>query len=159
MGDPVDSFNGITVYNNGLEYDKSHGRHYSADSFYYGKKWQCVEYIKRYYHDRMEHKFPDGSGHAKEFFDASLPQGGMNERRGLVQYRNGDKEKPQVNDILVFGGKYGHVAIVSRVGEDEIEVVQQNIYLTPRETFALRNENGRFFVGEGREPLGWLRKE
>jgi hypothetical protein len=38
-GDSLDSFNGVTVYSNGADYEKSYGRHYSADSScYYGKK-------------------------------------------------------------------------------------------------------------------------
>lgn len=60
-GDSLDSFNGIAVYNNGTEYEKSYGKSYSADSScYYGKKWQCVEFVKRYYHQHLKFIFTDG---------------------------------------------------------------------------------------------------
>jgi surface antigen len=158
-GDSLDSFNGVTVYNNGTEYEKSYGKNYSGDgTCYYGKKWQCVEFVKRYYHQHLKFVFKDGMGHAKSFFDPGTKHGTLNKRRGLLQFSNGGQEKPKVNDILVFDSKFGHVAIVSRVDEHEVEVIQQNIYMTPRECFTLSAVNGRYIVGEGRKPLGWLRK-
>ncbi|MDQ3048465.1 MAG: CHAP domain-containing protein [Bacteroidota bacterium] len=158
IGDSVDSFNGIVVYNNGTVYSNSQGKHYRiVDSFYYGKKWQCVEFIKRYYIDHLHHKMPDGFGHAKDFFNKKIVNGAINKRRDLIQYFNGDDALPEVNDILVFGGKFGHVAIVSEVTNDEVEVIQQNIYMQPRERFPLSILNGKCWVGAGRKPLGWLR--
>jgi hypothetical protein len=158
IGDSVDSYNGIVVYNNGPDYPKSHGKHYTKDSsFYYGKKWQCVEYIKRYYYDHFHFQMPDGMGNAKDFFKPGLKQGALNKQRGLLQFENGGDEPPAVNDILIFGGKYGHVAIVTSSNDHEIEVIQQNIYLTPREKFCLRYENGVYTVGDKKKPNGWLR--
>jgi hypothetical protein len=90
IGDSVDSFNGVVVYNNGPDYPQSHGKHYTKDSaYYYGKKWQCVEFIKRYYYDVYHHKMPDGFGHASSFFDKNIKQGELNKRRNLLQFRNG----------------------------------------------------------------------
>jgi surface antigen len=158
IGDSLDSFNGVIVYNNGMDYPKSHGKHYNKDSsFYYGKKWQCVEYIKRYYFDYLHFEMPNGMGNAKDFFDSSVKHGELNKQRGLLQFTNDNTELPKVNDILIFGGKYGHVAIVSAVSEKEIEVIQQNIYMTPREKFSLSFENGKYSVGKKRKPNGWLR--
>jgi len=158
IGDSVDSYNGVVVYNNGIDYAESHGKHYSADSaYYYGKKWQCVEFIKRYYYDVYHHKMPNGFGHAKDFMDKQTKQGKLNRERGLLQFRNNDNEPPKPGDILIFGGKYGHVAIVTRVDDHEIEVVQQNIYMTPRETFPLSFHDGVYTVGKRRQPEGWLR--
>jgi surface antigen len=158
VGDSVDAFNGVIVYNNGMDYPKSYGKHYSKDSFYYGKKWQCVEYIKRYYYDHLHFSMPDGMGNAKDFYDPQVNNGRLNKRRGLVQFRNDSISRPAVNDILVFGGKYGHVAIVTKVNDNEIEVIQQNIYMTPREKFPLKQVNGIYSVGERKKPNGWLRK-
>jgi surface antigen len=156
-GDSLDSFNGITVYSNGADYVKSHGSHYSVDSsYYYGKKWQCVEFVKRYYFDHLHHKMPDLYGHAKDFFDSSLPHGSLNRQRDLVQYYNGKDERPAVDDLLVYGGKYGHVAIVTRVSENEVEVIQQNIFMHPRQVFPLVASNGNYTI-TGKEPFGWLR--
>ena len=157
-GDSLDSFNGVAVYNNGASIATSHGKHYSVDSScYYGKKWQCVEFIKRYYYDHLHFKFTDGFGNAKDFFDKETKQGQLNKRRGLVQFINGLNEKPKVDDILVFDGSLGHVAIVTHVTDDEVEVIQQNIYMTPRQTFVLKYENRNYTIGEDRKPFGWLR--
>lgn len=158
IGDSIDSFNGIAVYNNGPDYPKSHGKHFTKDSsFYYGKKWQCVEFIKRYYYKHFHFVMPDGMGHAKDFFNPSIKQGNLNPQRGLLQFHNSGNEAPAIDDILVFGGKYGHVAIVTGVNNHEIEIIQQNIYLTPREKFRLQYEGGKYIIGEKKMPNGWLR--
>lgn len=158
IGDSVDSYNDVVVYNNGINYPKSYGKHYTKDSsYYYGKKWQCVEYIKRYYYDHFHHKMTNGFGHAKTFFDKDTKDGELNKERGLIQYTNGSSSPPKVNDIVVFGGKYGHVAIVTKVTPTEVEIIQQNIYMTPRETFKLILKDGKYTIGENRKPEGWLR--
>lgn len=158
IGDSVDSFNGVVVYNNGMDYPKSYGKHYSKDSvYYYGKKWQCVEFIKRYYYDYYHHQMPNGFGNAKDFFDNTIKDGKLNKARGLIQYRNESSSCPKIGDILIFGGKYGHVAIVTKVTNSEVEVIQQNIYMSPRETFKLIVNNGKYTIGENTKPEGWLR--
>jgi surface antigen len=158
VGDSLDSQNGIIVYNNGMDYSRSHGKHYNKDSsFYYGKKWQCVEFIKRYYHDYLHFTMPDGMGHAKDFYDPKVNSGELNKQRGMIQYTNGSNEPPKTNDILVFGGKYGHVAIVTKVNSDNIEIIQQNIFMTPRESLPLQNHKGLYTVGKKKIPNGWLR--
>lgn len=158
IGDSLDAFNGVAVYANGMNYSESHGKHYTPDSsFYYGKKWQCVEFIKRYYYDHLHFTMPNGMGHAKDFFDPKVRNGQLNKQRGLLQFKNDSTSKPEVNDILIFGGKYGHVAIVTNVTETEIEVIQQNIYMKPRELFPLEFKNGRYTVGDKKKPNGWLR--
>jgi hypothetical protein len=158
IGDSVDAHNGVIVYNNGGIYSESHGKHYTKDSsYYYGKKWQCVEFVKRYYYDYLKHKMPNGFGHAKDFFNKQLKQGALNMDRNLLQFYNENSVAPKVNDLLIFDGEFGHVAIISKVEEDEIEVIQQNIYMTPREHFNLHYENGKYTIGERRKPLGWLR--
>lgn len=158
IGDSVDSYNGIIVYNNGMDYPKSYGKHYTKDSsYYYGKKWQCVEFIKRYYYDHFYHKMPNGFGDAKSFFDKDVKDGELNKERGLIQFTNGSSSSPKVDDIVIFGGKYGHVAIVTKVTTTEIEIIQQNIYMAPRETFKLVLKDGKYTIGEKRKPEGWLR--
>src|SRR5436189_6465271 len=113
VGNVLDSYQGVPVYDNGLLFFRSYGRHYSAGGYYYGQKWQCVEFIKRFYHDAKGHKMPDVMGHAKSFFDESLPDEALNPRRGLLQYRNGSSEKPRPDDLIVFTDtEYGHVGIV-----------------------------------------------
>lgn len=153
----IDRFNGIPVYRNSNITGKR--RHLATDGYNYGLKWQCVEFVKRYYHDYLHHRMPDGWGHARDFFDKRVPDGGLNKRRNLLQFTNGSKYKPQVNDILVFDfGRYGHVAIVSKVESDRLEVVQQNMGYRTRERFRIYRRNGKWYVDDD-SVLGWLRKQ
>ncbi len=158
VGKVLDSYRTVPVYDNGLLYFRSYGKHYAQDGYYYGQKWQCVEFIKRFFHDVKHHNMPDGMGHAKSFFDPSLPDGALNTRRGLVQYRNGSLHVPQPEDLLVFTDtKYGHVAIVTQVSADSVELIQQNILAGTRRRFALAATNGHYFITAPRIPAGWLR--
>ncbi len=162
IGVEIDSYKGVEVYNNGKDYVKDYGKSYSKDGYYYGLKWQCVEYIKRFYYDAKGHKMPDVFGHAKDFFDEKVMQGEINKKRNLLQYRNGDNTKPQIDDLIVFTDThYGHVAIITKVTDTEIEIIQQNIYENPRDRLRLTLKDGKYFVGGGtqRSPAGWLRKD
>jgi hypothetical protein len=160
IGDVVDAFNGVKVYYNG---PVSHvgGRNLTPGGYNLGLKYQCVEFVKRYYYERFGHKMPNSYGHAKDFFNARLTDGQRNADRGLIQCRNPSKRKPKAEDLLVFdgwvGNPYGHVCIVSWVGEDELEIVQQNpgVWGSPRERFGLRLKDGRWEI-KGRGILGWL---
>jgi len=157
-GTKIDAYKGIAVYSNGSNYMSSHGLSYSSDGYYYGYKWQCVEYVKRFYYEKFGHEMPDGAGHAKYFFNPMLEQGELNEQRGLTQYQNGGDMKPHVDDLLVFNdGAYGHVAIISQVENDWVEVIQQNSEET-RQSYTLQFKDGKYTILGEREPAGWLRK-
>ena len=158
VGTKLDSHRDVPVYDNGLLFFRSYGRHYSGDDYYYGQKWQCVEYIKRFYYDTRNHKMPDVMGHAKSFFDEQIPDGGLNPRRGLIQFRNGSIQKPQPDDLFVFTDtKYGHVGIVTKATADSVEIIQQNILGHTRQSFSLVTTNGRYYVNAPRKPAAWLR--
>ena len=55
------------------------------------------------------------------------------------------------------GNPYGHVAIISRVTDNKIVIVQQNTGLRTRSTFTLKKTGNwwKIYVNA----LGWLRKE
>jgi surface antigen len=156
-GAKIDEYQGVAVYSNGTDYMSNHGLNYSTDGYYYGYKWQCVEFVKRFYYEKFGLKMPDGAGNAKYFYNPLLEQGDLNPQRGLIQYQNGGDVKPKVNDLLVFtDGAYGHVAVISEVGKDWLEVVQQNSEVT-REKYTLQEKDGKYFVLGERKPAGWLR--
>lgn len=158
VGREIDSYKGVPVHYNGANYTKSYGKNYSKDGYYYGQKWQCVEYIKRFYYEAKGHRMPDVMGNARDFFDPSLEQGVLNKKRGLVQFKNGGDERPQADDLLVFNDtKYGHVAIITKVSDKELEVIQQNIYGKPRDRYKISFKNGQYTIGDKRKPAGWLR--
>ncbi len=158
VGKEIDSYKNIPVYDNGDKYSESHGKNYSFDGYYYGQKWQCVEYVKRFYKDALGHRMPNLYGNAIDFFDKNVPQGGLNKDRGLLQFRNGSDERPFPDDLMIFtDSKYGHVGIVTLVGDDFVEIIQQNVKGKSREKFSLKNEDGDWVVGTTKKPAGWLR--
>jgi hypothetical protein len=165
----------VEVRSNGVDGLQSHGRHYEGEDagglgqeeplldgslgYYYGQKWQCVDFIKRYYFQALGHRMPDPMGHAVEFFDWETVQGGANAKRGLVQYCNGGGVPPQADDLLVFARPmgYGHVAIVTRTMGEGLEIIQQN---ADRSRALLRVEvrRGKYWISSRKVCLGWLRK-
>ncbi|MPM06083.1 hypothetical protein SDC9_52378 [bioreactor metagenome] len=162
IGKPVDSLNGVYVYYNG-PISNVCGRNVSADGYNIGQKYQCVEFVKRYYYQYLHHKMPDSYGHAKDFFNTKLKDGQKNKARGLIQFSNPGKSKPKPDDLVVFGGTdhnpYGHVAIISFVSNSEIEIIQQNPgpYASSRVRYPLKKINGKWKINN-ENILGWLRK-
>ncbi len=162
-GQQIDSLNGVAVFYNG-GVDNVSGRNTTSDGYNLGLKYQCIEFVKRYYYEHLHHKMPDSYGHAKDFFDNALTDGRKNKKRDLIQYANPSQARPEVNDLLVFDGtisnKYGHVAIISNVTEHEIEIIQQNPgpFGKSRETISIDSTNGKWEI-KNKRILGWLRKD
>ena len=155
IGQVIDHLNNVPIYYNGGVRNTS-GRHKSIDGYNYGLKWQCVEFVKRYYFDHLNHRMPNTWGHAREFFNLVLYDGDLNQDRGLYQFRNGSYHKPRLDDIIVFSAdRFGHIAIVSEVGADYIEIAQQNVRDESRDRYELTNDNGRWRIRDARI-LGWL---
>lgn len=163
VGDKIDSLNGVYVYYNN-SVGNVEGRNVTADGYNIGLRYQCVEFVKRYYYEHLDHKMPDSYGHAKDFFNKQLPDGTFNKRRNLMQFSSPSRSKPKADDLLVFEGtalnKYGHVAIISNVSEGSVEIIQQNPgpWGSSRETFNLTKTKGMWKI-EKTETLGWLRKQ
>lgn len=160
---PIDSLNGVFVYYNGPIHHVG-GRHVSAHGYNYGLKWQCVEFVKRYYADHLGHEMPDTWGNARDFFNTALPDASYNTARALVQYSNPSLKQPRVDDIIVFEGtltnKYGHIAIISAVTDTYIEIIQQNAGADAptREQIVLEKKGDRWQV-KNKRVLGWMRIE
>jgi surface antigen len=156
-GTALDSLNGVVVYHNG-GMSALHGRN-TVDGYNVGLRYQCVEFVKRYYLEHYDHRMPDSYGNAKDFFDPALKDGEMNASRGLLQFTNPSPSSPQAGDLVVFdawaGNSFGHVAIVSEVKDGEVEVIQQNTGST-RSRYDLDLIDGRWRMGS-RRILGWLR--
>ncbi|WP_369993813.1 CHAP domain-containing protein [Winogradskyella sp.] len=162
VGQKIDSFNGVAVYYNGAV-GNVNGRALTDDGYNMGLKYQCVEFVKRYYYEELNHKMTNSYGHAKDFYNSKVKDGRKNEQRNLIQFTNPSSSKPKVNDLVVYSGtafnKYGHVAIISKVGDEEIEIIQQNPgpIGKSREDYSLVKENGKWKI-ENDRILGWLRK-
>lgn len=162
VGDEIDSLDGVAVYYNG-SVGNTVGRNLASDGYNLGLKWQCVEFVKRYYYEYYNHKMPDSYGHALSFFDNNLPHGAFNKQRGLAQYHNDDDVKPQKGDLVVLAptvfNSYGHVAIIAEVGADYVTIIQQNPgpAQASRETFRLIREGANWRI-DNKRLWGWLRK-
>jgi hypothetical protein len=130
-----------------------------VDGYNVGLKYQCVEFVKRYYLEHYHHRMPNSYGHAKDLFDPSLADSTFNPARGLVQFRNNSITMPKEDDLLVFdgwtGNSFGHVAIISTVADGEVEVIQQNTG-SARDTYDLDLIDGRWRI-DSKRVLGWLR--
>ena len=103
VGEKLDSLNGVYVYYNGGVNNVS-GRNKAPDGYNLGLKYQCVEFVKRYYYEHLHHKMPDSYGHAVDFFDASLNDGERNAKRNLAQFTNPSISVPHKDDLLVYSG-------------------------------------------------------
>lgn len=161
IGDKLDSFNGVYVHYNGMVPNVV-GRNVAPDGYNLGLKYQCVEFVKRYYYYHYKHKMPDSYGDAKDFYNGKIADGTINKRRNLLQYSNPSKTKPKVGDLIIFDGStgnpFGHVAIISKVTDSEVEIIQQNPgpYAPSRENLELTFTNQQYQISDG---LGWLRKQ
>ena len=161
VGQALDSLNGVKVYYNG-GVGHTGKRNVAPDGYNIGLTWQCVEFVKRYYYEFYHHKMPDSYGNAKDFFDHSLKDGQLSKKRDLVQYSNPSKQKPCIGDLVIFDGSagnpYGHVAIISRVTSQTIEIIQQNPgpFASSRINFLLDSTGTGYRIDESRL-LGWLR--
>ena len=161
VGDRLDELNGVAIYYNG-GVNSVQGRNLSVDGYNLGLRYQCVEFVKRYYFERYDHRMPDSYGHAKDFFDPKLGDGALNAQRAMLQFHNGGLDQPQPEDLLVFApslfNRYGHVAIVARVDQSNIEIAQQNPgpFGSSREILPIAQNAGRWSI-EHPQVLGWLR--
>lgn len=159
IGQPIDSLNHVVVFYNG-DIGNVNGRNVE-NGYNIGLKYQCVEFVKRYYYEHLSHKMPDSYGHAKSFYDSEIQDGEFNKQRGLIQFTNPSNSKPAVNDLIVMdGSKYGHVAIISKVTETKIEIIQQNPgpRASSRKKFKLKQIHDGKWKIESSRILGWLRK-
>lgn len=158
-GEVIDEFNSVEVYYNG-DMSNVFGRNLTSDGYNLGLKYQCVEFVKRYYYYIYQHRMPDSYGHAMSFFDKSLEDGTLNTRRGLIQFSNGSSGMPSVGDIVVFDSDtdnpFGHLGIISMVNKKELEIIQQNVGRHTRVRLPMVSHKGKYYISN-RKLLGWLR--
>ena len=159
VGQVIDSLNGVSIRYNGPMHHVA-GRNLTPDGYNLGLKWQCVEFVKRYYYERFGHKMPNSYGHAKDFFNKKLSHIEYNKARDLIQYLNVKYSKPEVDDIVVYDesehNPYGHIGIIAEVGADHIILAQQNVGRKSRVKLKLVEFEGIYTIADF-NILGWLR--
>lgn len=122
----------------------------------YGLRWQCVEYVKRFYAEEMKFNinYKPPSAKAKDYYTTQT---------GLITHVNGGTEPPRQNDIIVFdkkGDDFGHIAIISNVIGNKVTIVQQNVIDSWTDTCTYNDKTKT--VGScpslpGYYVLGWMR--
>jgi len=150
----VGTVNGVDLYGNGSNVTYTSGYNY-VSNFNTGYKWQCVEFINRYYYQIYGMNIRQNGGHAYQYFGSAAS-------RGLIAYANGNSNGPKVGDILCFSGNtYGHVAIITEVGSNFVKVAQQNVVGLGHIQFSLSKTGNTISasnLGSGYTVQGWLRK-
>jgi len=167
-GDPfgtiVGSYNGVTAYSNYDDQYFSYEYNY-VDGYNTGMKWQCVEYVNRYYYLIYGLQIRIPGTNAIDYYDTAS-------QRGLVAYSNKGTTSPQPGDILCSNGKttqppskrYGHVAIVRDVTNDSVHVIHQNWTNTGADndkSISMKIAGGHYIVSgfSSSYPVqGWLRR-
>ncbi|WP_235295648.1 CHAP domain-containing protein [Portibacter marinus] len=159
VGTVIDSYNGVPIYYNGF-FKNTSGRNITEDGYNLGLKWQCIEFVKRYYYEKYNHQMPDSYGHAKEFFDDELADQEFNEERGMLQFRNTRRHMPQIDDLIIYDASednpFGHMGIISSIENGKIEMVQQNMGTKTRQELILAEYNGIYTIADF-NVKGWMR--
>ncbi|MBI5189737.1 MAG: SBBP repeat-containing protein [Nitrospirae bacterium] len=152
---PLGDFAGVIAYSN----TSNSGGNSEVGGVYMGFKWECVEYVRRFYY--MNYGIDLASkhtGNAETFFAHASDM-------GLVAYGNGDGTPPEVGDIVcsnyTVGDAVGHVAIVKSVDANGIHVIEQNFNNDARDVDHFILFNGNNYTLEGFSGsysiIGWLR--
>jgi len=150
--DYVGSFNGVNSYSNGSTSNVSNNYNYST-GINTGMKWQCVEYVNRYYYVIYNQNIRVAGHNANDYFNNAT-------QHGLDAHLNNGTAKPQVGDLLCSnGGGYGHVAIVREVGSNYINVIHQNWSNSSSDNSKTISLNGNIVsaFGTNYPVIGWLR--
>lgn len=153
FGSKVGSFNGVTAYSNGSTSYVSK-QYNTYNGYQTGMKWQCVEYVNRYFWAKFGRKI--AGGNANTYYSNASS-------KGLKRAANGSSDKPQPGNILCSaGGPHGHVAIITKVGKDYVEVIHQNWSNSSsdnRKRLSMKVKNGKYTISgfSSSYPIqGWL---
>lgn len=154
-GTYLGQFNTVAAYSNGTVTTYYPDNKNYVNGVYTGVKWQCVEFVRRYFYTIFGVS-PNG-GDALNWY-ANAPS------IGLERYPNGGTTPPQVGDILckgaTSGAPNGHVAIIKRVENNRVYTAQQNVSEDSSDLnkwLPLTVSNGTYFIGDS-SIQGWLRK-
>lgn len=122
---------GVICYSNkDKKYNKYNYNKYNNSKIYTGEKWECVEFVRRYFIETKNITFQQVDN-AYGIFDLNFF---IDLKRTLpytiYKYKNG-QVKPLSNDIIIFHNKntnngHGHVCIISDIENDKIKIIEQN---------------------------------
>jgi glutathionylspermidine amidase/synthetase len=140
--------NGVVSFCNTGKYV---GTDYSIDGEYTGEKWQCVEFVRRYYIQLHRLTFPSISN-AYGLPDIKTVRHLDSHLQYPCSFHMKDNGKPQPEDILVFRhNNTGHTAIVIEILPNrKLRIAEQNWSRLPWKNYS------REVSVEDPSLLGWL---
>jgi len=151
FGAILGTVNGVNLYYNGTTSPTTYNYFNGTNT---GYRWQCVEFINRYYLQvyGMDIRGTTG-GNAYQYY-------GLASQKGLVAYINDGSVPPRVGDILCFSGGTGngHVMIITEVGASQIKVAHQNGLSAMPIGAAFNRVGNKITPWSGYSCQGWLRK-
>jgi sugar lactone lactonase YvrE len=104
----------------------------STNTCSYGDRYQCVEYVRRFYSLRQDTaQRVDTSGwiglNAVNFITVNSSGNVSSPLSGFTAFANNGTTLPLPDDIIVFkGGGFGHVAVVMSVTSSNVNIIEQN---------------------------------
>ena len=115
-GTALASFDGSTAFSNGVNTGTGVK---CAGSGSYGYQYQCVELVMRHFTKKWGLRW---WGNAKDLLNIAP-------RDKVAVYANGDAgHPPKPGDMVVWtNGTYGHVALISAVRSNGIDIIEQNV--------------------------------
>ena len=157
-GEPINSYRGIVAKSNG----QFHASPESCNEYgIYGLRYQCVEYVKRFYSEAYEIDTTNWTGDAYQYFDNAS-------KLGFDYYTNRVSQTPPLpDDLLVYKQKscrepyecFGHVAIVTNTSPSSINIIEQNWSQTGIANLNYSYSNDAYKIHDrgSFSVLGWLR--
>jgi hypothetical protein len=120
-----------------------------------GLRYQCVEYVRRFYRLAKQVNTSNWRGNAITYFTTF-------QTKGLTRNYNNNNVAPAPDDILVFDrttkNRFGHVAIITEVTLNAVRIIEQNNSYSGIRSLPLTiTLDGRYLIGGGTPVLGWLR--
>ncbi|MBS0878085.1 MULTISPECIES: bifunctional glutathionylspermidine amidase/synthase [unclassified Tatumella] len=168
---------GVAIYSS--DYDSLDSEEYPDDSSlrsflgneFMGYKWQCVEFARRFLYLNYGMVFTDVRMAYEIFSLRFLRQVINDDILPLQAFANGCPRPPVSGALLIWqqGGEFadtGHVAMITRVFADKVQIVEQNVIHSPlpagqqwTRQLPLRRQNGLFFIDDtfdDTQILGWM---
>ena len=168
---------GVAIYSS--DYDSLDSEEFPDDASlrsylgneYMGYKWQCVEFARRFLYLNYGRVFTDVRMAYEIFALRYLRQVVNDDILPLQAFANGSARPPVSGALLIWqqGGEFeqtGHVAVITRVYADKIQIAEQNVIHSPlpagqqwTRELVLRRDSGNYFIEDtfkDTEILGWM---
>ncbi|KAG5501535.1 hypothetical protein JKF63_03364 [Porcisia hertigi] len=161
---------GIPAYSNNHDHFFS-GERSIASNVFYGFKYQCVEFARRWMLERKGLMLPDVNWACNIFELNKVRDAATGEDFAVLRVRNGTETKPETDALIIYPSTdespTGHVGVITAVGDDYVCIADQNYLFHKWESsyackLRLEHKAGIWTViddhdaGKIEIPLGWV---